>query len=124
MERDKSLGFQNATDQATYEAEYDHRAKQHREEELEYLDNRLDTNIRLFESVRHGVLIAGFKHSRKKDGISIGRNISDAAMAGLCGQLYTADFLEWCRQPRVGMAIRAFYEVEVRHCALNITDPH
>jgi hypothetical protein len=123
MERHQVLGFDTVDHQESYEADYKKRAQQHGSGELGNTNDSLNTNLsKLFESVPHGVLIAGFKHSRKQDGVWTGRSITDAAMAGCCGQLYTTGFVQWCREPRVEMLVRALHEIEVCHCT--ILDPH
>jgi hypothetical protein len=116
MERHQRLGFKTATDLERYEADYNKRAKQHQEEQLNYVNN--NQNAKLFENVQHGVLIVGFKHYHQKDGAiePSSRHIKNGGMAGLCGQLYTTDLEKWCREPRVKMIVKAFQEIEVsRH---------
>jgi hypothetical protein len=110
------LGFKNATDHKIYEEEHDERATQHGKEELDYTTNRSD--LMLFDCVRYGVLIAGFKHYHKKDDSKkvLSRKINLDATAGYCGQLYTTELANWCREPRVELIITAFQTIEVLYC--------
>jgi hypothetical protein len=118
MEWHQKSRFKTADDQKSYEADYSERAKQHRDEELDYVNE--SQNSILFESVQYGVLIAGFRHSYQKDGkVGLtGRKIKDTAMAGYCGQLYATELVAWWQEPRVEMIIKAFREIEVSCCAL------
>ena len=105
-------GFKTAADKAAYEADYDERAKYHRDEESRYFDN--DQNARLFEHVQYHVFIAGFKHSVVSQGVCVrGKGITNAAMAGYCGQLYTAELSEWVKEEQVDMVFKAFQAIEV-----------
>jgi hypothetical protein len=66
MAQRESFGFKNATDKATYEADYADRARDHQAEERRYINSDRDAN--LFQNVRHKVLIAGFKHGQQCPG--------------------------------------------------------
>ena len=61
------------------------------------------------------MLIAGFKHrhQEKGTGVSRGQNISSAALAGYCGQLYTTELTVWFYEKRVGIVFKAFQAIEV-----------
>lgn len=61
MAQDESSGFKDAADKAAYEADYAERAKDHQDEEWRYINS--DRDAKLFQNVRHNVLIAGFEHS-------------------------------------------------------------
>jgi hypothetical protein len=118
MEQSQSLGFRKTADQAAYETDYRKRATQHRKEELDYIEHH--SNALFFEDVRYGVLKAGCKHWYKKNGKTTAKLLTNAALAGLCGQLYTTDLLAYCREPRVEMIFRAFQSIEVSHCNFRI----
>jgi hypothetical protein len=94
MAQQESSGFKNAADKAAYEADYAERARNHEAEEWRYINNDRDAN--LFQNVRHNVLIAGFKHSYQDPdtGLSMGRNITIAALAGYCGHQYTTELMD------------------------------
>jgi hypothetical protein len=105
-------GFKTAADETAYEADYAERAKDHQEEEARYINNNQDA--RLFENVQYHVFIAGFKHSVISEGVSIrGKGITEAAIAGYCGQQYTTELMEWFQEEWVDMITRAFRAVEV-----------
>jgi hypothetical protein len=108
-----SFGFKNAADKAAYEADYAELARDHQAEEWRYINN--DRDAKLFHNVRHNVLIAGFKHSYQDPdtGLSKGRNITIAALAGYCGHQYTTEFMDWINDQRVIMVVKAFQAIEV-----------
>jgi hypothetical protein len=113
MAQYESSGFKNAADKAAYEADYGKRAKDHQDEEWRYINSDRDAN--LFRNVRHNVLIAGFKHSYQDPdtGLSMGRNITIAALAGYCGHQYTTELMDWINDKRVIMVVKAFQAIEV-----------
>lgn len=113
MAQHESSGFKNAADKAAYELDYAEQAKDHQAEEQRFINN--DRDAILFQNVRHSVLIAGFKHSHQEKGTSVsrGRNISSAALAGYCGQLYITELTVWFYEKRVVIVFKALQAIEV-----------